>query len=148
MVWSKIEDFSTFFILGNIAKANGFYNILERKNDLLGYKRKTSWNSQKGKIFKGVSPWFWSEMENFSTFWLLGNIAKANEFYDILERKNNFLGYKTNKFKSPKIEIFPKGIVHRFAPKLKIFQLFHFRQLSQGKWVLWYSRTKKHLSRL
>ena len=28
-------------------------------------------------------------------------------FYDILERKNAFLGYKNNKLKTQKIEIFP-----------------------------------------
>ena len=34
----------------------------------------------------------------FSTFFL-GNIGKENAFYDILERKNSFLGYKNQKFK-------------------------------------------------
>ena len=34
----------------------------------------------------------------FSTFCCLGNIGQENVFYDILERKNAFLGYKNNKF--------------------------------------------------
>ena len=34
----------------------------------------------------------------FSTFFL-GNIGQENVFYDILERKNAFLGYKNKKFK-------------------------------------------------
>ena len=140
--------FFNFFISGNIAKANRFYDILERKNVFLGYKNNKLKKSNSWDFSKGVSPWFWSEMENFSTFSFLGNIAKANEFYDILERKNDFLGYKTNKFKTPKIEIFPKGLVHGFSQKLHIFKLFYFRQYRQGKWVLWYSRTKKQLSRL
>ena len=29
----------------------------------------------------------------------LGNIGQENVFYDILDRKNAFLGYKNNKFK-------------------------------------------------
>ena len=33
-------------------------------------------------------------------FW--GNIGKENVFYDILERKNAFLGYKNKKFKKSK----------------------------------------------
>ena len=37
----------------------------------------------------------------FSTFFL-GNIGKENAFYDILERKNSFLGYKKKKFKKSK----------------------------------------------
>ena len=31
-----------------------------------------------------------------------GNISQENVFYDILERKNNFLGYKNKKFKKSK----------------------------------------------
>ena len=30
----------------------------------------------------------------------LGNIGQENEFYDILERKNVFLGYENKKFKT------------------------------------------------
>ena len=33
---------------------------------------------------------------------LLGNIGKENVFYDILKRKNAFLGYKKQKFKKAK----------------------------------------------
>ena len=32
----------------------------------------------------------------------LGNIDQENEFYDILERKNVFLGYENKKFKKSK----------------------------------------------
>ena len=32
----------------------------------------------------------------------LGNIGQEKVFYDILERKNAFLGYKNNKFKKSK----------------------------------------------
>ena len=51
----------------------------------------------------------------------LGNIALENIFYDILEQKNAFLGYKNKKFNSRKIDIFPKGLTHGFGPKIAIF---------------------------
>ena len=35
----------------------------------------------------------------FSNFFFLGNTGQENVFYDILERKTVFLGYKNNKFK-------------------------------------------------
>ena len=38
----------------------------------------------------------------FFHLFFLGNIGKENVFYDILERKNAFLGYKNNKFKKSK----------------------------------------------
>ena len=51
----------------------------------------------------------------------LGNIGHENVFYDILEEKNAFLGYKTKKFKSQKkIDIFPKGLTHSFGPKIAL----------------------------
>ena len=40
-------------------------------------------------------------MAIFLTFFL-GNIGQENVFYDILERKNAFLGYKNKKFKKSK----------------------------------------------
>ena len=39
-------------------------------------------------------------------FFFLVNIGQEKLFYDILERKNVFLGYKNKKFKRLKIDIF------------------------------------------
>ena len=41
------------------------------------------------------------KMAIFPTFFL-GNIGHENHFYDILERKNAFLGYKKKTFKKSK----------------------------------------------
>ena len=38
----------------------------------------------------------------FQLVFFLGNIGQENVFYDILERKNAFLGYKNKKFKKSK----------------------------------------------
>ena len=35
----------------------------------------------------------------FFEVFFLGNVGQENVFYDILERKNAFLGYKNKKFK-------------------------------------------------
>ena len=69
-------------------------------------------------------------------------MGQENVFYDILERKNAFLSYKNNKFKSSKIEIFPKGLTHGFGPKMAMFPTFIFRQYRPEKCALRYSRTK------
>ena len=45
-------------------------------------------------------------------------------FYDILERKTPLSAIKTRSLKSRKIDIFPKGLVHGFGPKLAIFAPF------------------------
>ena len=63
-------------------------------------------------------------------------------FYNILEWKNAFLGYKKKKFKTRKIDIFPKGLTHGIRQKLNIFRSFHLRQYRPEKRPLRYSRTK------
>ena len=79
---------------------NIFYDILEPKKAFLGYKNRKFKKSKNWHFSKGVNPWFWSKNGHFSNFFFLGNIAQENVFYDILERKNAFLGYKNKKFKN------------------------------------------------
>ena len=50
---------------------------------------------------KGLTHGFGPKMAIFPTFFL-GNIGQENVFYDILERKNAFLGYKNKKFRKSK----------------------------------------------
>ena len=67
--------------------------------------------------------------------------------YDILERKNGFLGYKNKKFKKSKSCHFCKGVNKWFLDKNGHFcSLFFSRQNRPGKCLLRYSTTKKRLS--
>ena len=52
---------------------------------------------------KRLTSWFWSKNGQFSKFSFSGNIGQENVFYDILERKNAFLGHKNKEFKTSKI---------------------------------------------
>ena len=67
----------------------------------------------------------------FFNLFFFCNISHENVFYDILERKNAFLGYKNEKFKKSKIDIFPKGLTHGFRPKIVIFPSFFFDSIGQ-----------------
>ena len=90
-----------------------FYDILERRNAFLGYKT-TSSKSRKIDIFpKGLTHGFGPKMAIFSTFFL-HIIDQENVFYDILGRKNAFLGYKIKKFKKSKNWHFSKGLKQYF----------------------------------
>ena len=72
-----------------------------KKTSFQPIKTKSS-KSQKSDIFpKGLIHNFGTKLAIFPTFFL-GNIGKENVFYDILERKNAFLGYKKDKFKKSK----------------------------------------------
>ena len=91
----KMAIFSTLFFLGNIGQENVFYDILDRKNACLGYKNKKFKKSKNWHFSHG----FGLKNSHFSNFFFFGSIGKKNVFYDILERKNVFLGYKNKKFK-------------------------------------------------
>ena len=61
--------------------------------------------SLKGRIIdifpKGLTHGFGPKIEIFPSLFL-GNIGQKKVFYDILEQKNAFLGYKNKKFKKSK----------------------------------------------
>ena len=129
-----MDIFYLTLFLGNIGKENMFYDILERKNAFLGYKK------QKLKKAKNC---------HFFNFFFLGNIGQENVFYDILERKDAFLGFKNKKFKKSKNSHFSTGVNQWLWSKNGHFSNFlFFRQNRPGKCLLRHSRTKKHLSRL
>ena len=56
------------FFLGNIGQENVFYDILERKNVLLGYKNKKFKKSKNWDFSRGVNSWFWSQNAHISKF--------------------------------------------------------------------------------
>ena len=61
----------------------------------------------------------------FFQLFFLGNIGQENVFYDILDRKNAFLGYKNKKFKKSKNWHFSKGVNPWFwSKKWPFFHLF------------------------
>ena len=104
-----------------------FYNIQERKNAILGYKKRSSKTRKIAIILKELTHGFCTKMAIFSNFFFLGNIGQEKVFvFDILERKNAFLGYKKTSSKSRKIAIFPKGLTHGFRPKMTIFPTSFF----------------------
>ena len=95
---------------GNIDQQNVFYDIVERKNAFLGYKNNKFKKSKNWDFSKEVNLSFWSKNGHFFNYFFLGKIGQQNVFYDILERKNAYLGYKINKFKkSKKLRFFQRG---------------------------------------
>ena len=61
---SKNGHFYNLDFLANKGQENVFYDILERRNASLGYKKKELQKLKKIKIF----PWFWSKNGHFYTF--------------------------------------------------------------------------------
>ena len=125
--WSKNGHFSTFFFTQYMA-GKCLYDILKRKNAFLGYKNKKFKKSKNCYFSKWVNPLFWSKNGHFSNFFFWGNIGQENVFYDILKRKNAFLGYKNKKFKKSKNWHFSKEVNPWFWSKNDNFSNFFFTQ--------------------
>ena len=66
--WSKNGHISHFFFSGNIGQENVFYDILERKNVCLRYKKEEFKKSKNWDFSKGVYPSFWSKNGHFSNY--------------------------------------------------------------------------------
>ena len=73
----------------------------------------------------GLTHGYGPKMPIFQTFFLC-NIGHENVFYDILERKNAFLGYKNKKFKKSKNWHFSNGVNSWFRSKNAHFPNFFF----------------------
>ena len=96
------------------------------KKHLSRLSKKTSSKSRKIEIFpKALTHGFGQKFAIFHLF-LLGSIGQENVFYDILERKNAFLGYKNNKFKKSKNWDFSTGVNQWFWSKIGHFCIFFF----------------------
>ena len=109
--------FIQFPLLGNIGLENVFYDILEPKNTFLGYKNTKLKKSKNWHFSKGVNPWFWSKNGHFSNLFFFRQYRPKNVFYDILEPKQTFLGYKNKKFKKSKNWPFSRGVNPWFRSK-------------------------------
>ena len=126
--FQKSNFFLCLFFVVIMSKKIMFSRYSRTKNRLSRPQKKNVQKVEKIDIFpKGLTHGFVPQMAIFPTFFL-GNIGQENFFYDILERKNAFLGYKNKTFKSRKINIFPKGLTHSCGPKWPFFQLL-FRQI-------------------
>ena len=120
--------------LGNIGHQNVFYDLLQRKNAFLLCKNKKFKKSKNWYFSKGVNPWFWSKNANFRTFfWAWAIQARKMSFTIFQNEKTPFQAIKTRSSKSPKIDIFPKGLTHGFRSKMAIFPTFFFKGIQARK---------------
>ena len=80
-----------------------FFDILELNERLSRLKKQQVQKVENFEIFpNGLTHSFGPKMTIFPSFVFLSNIGQRNVFYDILERKSVFLGYKNKKFRKSK----------------------------------------------
>ena len=93
-------------------------------------------------ILKSLTHGFCRKMAIFPTSFCQAKQIRKISFTIFQNEKTSFQDIKTRSSKIRKIDIFPKGLTHRFGPKMAIFETFFFRQYRPGKCNLRYLRTK------
>ena len=134
----KKAIFCNFFFWPIDARKMSFTIFQNKETSLQDIKTRSLKRRKIDIFFKGVNPWFLVQKSPSFQNFFLGNTGKKNVFYDILERKNTFLGQKSKKFrKVEKLTYFQIGwITHGLGPKMAIFPNFFFRHYRPGKCLL------------
>ena len=110
----KMAIYPTFLSQAIQARKTSFTIFQTGKTPFQPLKTRSS-KSQKIDVFpKGLIHGIGPKLAIFPILFF-GNIGHENLFYDILERKNAFLGYKKRRSKSQKINIFLKRLTHGFG---------------------------------
>ena len=133
------------------------------QNEITSFQAIKTRSSKSRKIAffsKRVNARFRSKNGHFSNFFFLGNIGQEkmvifpssfffgkigqeNVVYDILERKNAFLGYKNKKFKKSKNCHFSKTVIPWFWSKNGHFPNFFFQAMQAWKMSFTIFQNKK-----
>ena len=81
-LWCKNDHFSNFTFFGNIRRENAFYDILEQKNAVLGYKNKNFKKWKNRHFLKWVNPpfFFVQKCPYFQLFFLKAISARKISF--------------------------------------------------------------------
>ena len=105
--------FFQLFFLRNIGQEIVFYDILETKITFVGFKKNKFQKVKKFTFLQNpisAKPMVLVQKWPFLQVFYLRNIGQEIVFYDIVDTKNAFLGYKKNKFKKvEKLLFFQRG---------------------------------------
>ena len=133
---------SAFFT--EIISENIFFDIVERKDYFKWKKIEVLKRTRKWTFFKGVSPRFCPKII-ISIICVFHWNYVTKEFFSIFMKEKNDFKWKKLKFwkKGQKMDIFLKGLVHRFCPKIELFLIGVFYKNHIRKHCFWYCRKKR-----
>ena len=126
----KMARFPTFFYAIQ-ARIMSFTILYIEKTPLQPIKTKSS-KTLKTSIFpKELTHSYGPKLAIFPNF-CFRQYRPGKLFFTIFQKKKTpFQAIKTRRSKSRKIDIFPKGLTHRFGPKLAIFKRFFIGNIGQ-----------------
>ena len=131
----KIEIFACFFFQAEFIEKRHSVKFEKENEEFLDYKKIDLKRLQGLHFSKGVSPWFLSKIDIFLPFAFMQNASRKIYWWSSRKKMKTFLTLKTSIYKSPKICIFPKRLIHGFCPKLDIFPTLVFVQYGSLKLI-------------
>ena len=98
----NMSIFPTFFFQAILVRKMTFTIFQNEKTRFQAIKTTSSKCRKIGVFPKGLTDGFGPKVAILRIFFFLGNVGLENIFYDIIERRNAFLGYKNKQFKKSK----------------------------------------------
>ena len=130
MVLVKNWLFFRVFILGNIGE-NMFYSILEQKYAFQCYKHRKITKSKNWDFLKGLVHGFGQKLAIFPCFYFRHYMLEKVSLTIFKNENTPFKAIETRSWKSGKIDIFPKGLVHALCQNWPFFRLFVLGNIGQ-----------------
>ena len=131
MVLVQKQPLFQLFFQAILARKMSFM-IFQNKKTLFKAIKIRSFKRRKVDIFpKGLPHGFGTKNGHFWNFFFQAMQGRKMSFILFWNEKNAFLSYETRSSKSPKIDIFPKGLPLGFGPKMAIFARFFLGNVGQ-----------------
>ena len=127
----KMALFSTFIFYVIQARKMSFTIFQKEKTPFQAIKTRSSKNREIDIIPKGLTNGFCQKMAVFLTFLFQAIQAMKMSFTIFQNEKTPFQTIKRRSSKTRKIEIFPRGLTHRFGLKMAIFPTFFLGNIGQ-----------------
>ena len=123
--WSKYGHFSNPFFQAILVRKMTFTIFQNAKTPFFAIKKKKFRMSKNLSYSKGVNPWFWCKYGHSSSLFFQAILVRKITFTIFQNEETPFQAIKNARStKCRKIEDFPKGLTHRFGPKLAFFSNF------------------------
>ena len=131
--WSKNGHFSNFFFSAMQARKMSLRIFQNEKTPFQTIKTRSSKTENIDIFSKVLTHGFDPKMVLFPTFFFLTIKARKMSFTIFQNEKQPFQTIKKRSSKSRKIDIFLKGLIHGFGPKMAIFPTFIFQEIQVRK---------------
>ena len=131
--WSEYCHFYNIFFQALQVRKMTFMIFQIERTPFLAIKTRSSKCRKIKVVPKGLTHGFGPDMAIFFNLFFKAVLVRKMTLTIIQNEKAPLQAIKTRSSRIRKIDIFPKGLTHRFGPNMAIFTTFFFRHYRLGK---------------